>query len=86
MQPKSSAVQTAKADLDAFKHEPCGNAVDVAALVLEELPNGEPAWLRPAATRRYVLPSRYVLTDQGRRALAEAALFGPWPTVAEAVR
>lgn len=46
-------------------------------LQLERLPNGEHAWLRPAppiSTRRYILPSRYVLTDQGRRVLAEALL------------
>jgi hypothetical protein len=83
MHPKSSAVQTVRADRDGFEHD---HYTDGAGLVLEELPNGEPAWLRPAVDRRYVLPSRYVLTDQGRRALAEDALFGPWPTVAEAVR
>lgn len=27
------------------------------------------AWLRPEPVRRYVLPSRYVLTELGRRAL-----------------
>jgi hypothetical protein len=27
---------------------------------------------------------RYTLTDAGRRALAMARCFGPWPTVAEA--
>jgi hypothetical protein len=52
-------------------------------LVLERLPNGEYAWLRPA--RCSVLPARYWLTDRGRRALAQDALFTHnWPTVAEA--
>ena len=57
------------------------NDLPATELVLERLPNGEYAWLRPE--RRYVMPSRYYLTDKGRRALAEAALSGPWPTVAE---
>ena len=43
----------------------------------------EYAWLR--AERRYVIPSRPVLTDLGRRTLAIDALFGPWPTVAETI-
>jgi hypothetical protein len=86
MHPKSSAVQSATADRDGFEREHYDCATDGAGLVLEELPNGESAWLRPAVDRRYVLPSRYVLTDQGRRALAMANCFGPWPTVAEAVR
>jgi hypothetical protein len=58
-------------------------------LQLERLPNGELAWLRPEpapAPRRYVLPSRYVLTDQAHRELAMLALFGPCPTVAEVAR
>lgn len=65
---------------------------------LERLPNGEHAYLRPetAPLDRYRLNPdrvviaddepedvRYVLTDQGRRDLAMARLFGPWPTVAE---
>jgi hypothetical protein len=53
-------------------------------LVLERLPNGDYAWLRPE--RRYVLASRYYVTDRGRRALARGARFGPWPTVAEVER
>jgi hypothetical protein len=40
-----------------------------ADLVLEVLPNGEPAWLKPE--RRSVLASRFWLTDEGRDALAE---------------
>ncbi len=49
-----------------------------ANLVLETLPSGEPAWLRPESD-----DDRYTLTDAGRRALAEERLFGPWPTVAQ---
>lgn len=69
-------------------------------LVLERLPNGEHAWLRPAPTdqlARYSLnparvviadtdeDPRYVLTDQGRRDLAMAHLFDRGPTVADVV-
>jgi hypothetical protein len=36
-----------------------------AELVLEHLPNGEAAWLRP----RQPVDVRYVLTEKGRRAL-----------------
>jgi hypothetical protein len=66
-------------------------------LVLERLPNGELAWLRPAfqfafnaAIER--VTARYVLTDRGHELLADdrrhtAALdmlFHPtWPTVAD---
>ena len=45
---------------------------------------GELAWLRPSSDAGEPDDALYVLTDRGRRALAEAALFGPWPTVAEA--
>ena len=71
MRPKSTAQLTT---------QPAGS------LVLERLPSGEWAWLRPAPRERsYVIPRRYWLTDRGRRALAMDALFGrPWPTVAEA--
>jgi len=41
------------------------------------------AWLRPERPRRYVLPSRYVVTELGRRALLLAWLTEPGPTVAE---
>lgn len=56
-------------------------------LVLERYGLGY-AWVRPQThhpePRCYVMPSRYRLTDAGRRALAEEQLFGhPWPTVAE---
>ena len=55
------------------------HANHTAELVLERLPNGEHALLRPEPE-----DVRYTITDLGRRALAENALFGPWPTVAEA--
>jgi hypothetical protein len=51
-------------------------------LVLACLPSGDFAWLRPEPDD----DPRYVLTDHGRRALAEERLFGPWPTVAEVAR
>jgi hypothetical protein len=61
------------------------------SLVLEQLPSGEYAWLRPVRVVDAIAlphvdpdaPSGY-LTDLGQRALALGALFGPWPTVAEA--
>jgi hypothetical protein len=59
------------------------------SLVLERLPSGEYAWLRPARVvdvAHVALPqdARFDLTDAGRRALATEALFGSWPSVAEA--
>ena len=61
-------------------------------LALERLPNGEPAWLRPALCRHDSpagphyrnglcppdpeVPIPYTVTDRGRRALAMLALFG----------
>ena len=51
---------------------------DTAELVFERLPNGEHALLRPEPE-----DVRYVLTDQGRRALAAALLFDRGPKVAE---
>jgi hypothetical protein len=54
-------------------------------LVLERLPNGEYAWLRPSADACEPDDALYVITDAGRRALAQDALFTHnWPTVAEA--
>ena len=64
--------------------------------VLERLPNGEYAWLRPEPAKAVVdsNPAEsddalYVPTDAGHdlvvRMRAQEALFGhPWPTVAEA--
>ena len=43
------------------------------------------AWMRPERPRRYLLPSRYVLTELGRRALLLAWLTKRGPTVAEVV-
>ena len=54
-------------------------------LVLERLPNGELAWLRPSSDAGEPDDALYVVTDLGRRALAEYALFGPSPSVAELV-
>lgn len=52
-------------------------------LVLERLPNGTYAWLKPERHRAFIPPARYWLTDKGRRAIALDACFGPRPTVAE---
>jgi len=76
-----------------FTPAPCGelrctttafDGLPTTELLLEQLPNGEHGWRRPE--RRYVLSTRYYVTDKGRRGLAMAALFDPSPTVAEAVR
>lgn len=82
-------------------HEESTASMDAAqtatSLVLEQLPDGEFAWLRPKVSSpldRYRLTDRVVITeegddmrcvvtDAGRRALAEAACFGRCPTVAE---
>lgn len=54
-------------------------------LVLDRLPNGELAWLRPDVAPEDDDP-RYVLTQRGRDELVHAramqALFGPSATVA----
>jgi hypothetical protein len=57
-------------------------------LVLETLPSGEAAWLRPEPEEDV----RYTITDAGRQALrddararAVEACFGSWPTVAEVI-
>lgn len=55
-------------------------------LVLDRLPSGEHAWLRPSTDSGESDDALFVVTDKGRRELAIDALFGhPWPTVAEAI-
>jgi hypothetical protein len=49
-----------------------------AELVLDRLPSGELAWLKPEDDE-----PRYTLTDLGRRELALAQLFDPSPAVAD---
>lgn len=53
-----------------------------ADLVLERLPSGEHAYLRPELEEDV----RYVLTDKGRRDLAMATLFDQGSTVADVAR
>ncbi|HEY1298143.1 MAG TPA: hypothetical protein VGJ60_34120 [Chloroflexota bacterium] len=50
-------------------------------LVLERLPNGQLAWLRPCTEAFEDDDALYVLTDKGRHDLRMAELFGPSPTV-----
>lgn len=50
-------------------------ATSVAALVLETLPNGECAWLRPAEAAEDD-EALYTITEKGRRDLRMAELFG----------
>lgn len=52
-------------------------------LVLERLPNGELAWLRPCTERGESDDALYVITDRGRRDLRLAELFGPSPTIGQ---
>jgi hypothetical protein len=73
------------------------NASYVDDLVLVDLPSGESAWLRPEQHAVRVVDKigahwspaeRAGITELGRGYLARQrafeALFGPWPTVAEA--
>jgi hypothetical protein len=73
------------------------NAHAADDLVLVDLPSGESAWLRPEHRSVRVVDEsgahwspdeRAGITELGRdylaRELAFEALFGPWPTVAEA--
>jgi hypothetical protein len=77
MQAQHNAEQTVAAVELArqFETQPYAHA---NALVLEPLPRGEFAWLKPEDDE-----PRYVLTEQGHRALAMARLFDKGPTVAE---
>ena len=65
-------------DTPGWAHAPA-----VVALVLEPLPTGELAWLKPDDDE-----SRYILTQYGydvlRREHAVQALHGPWPSLSEA--
>jgi hypothetical protein len=57
--------------LDRFwQEEQYGHAADVAVLVLERLPSGEHAWLKPSTPADG--EARYWITDEGRRVLREA--------------
>ena len=48
-------------------------------LTLEQLPNGQCAWLRPPTDKREADDALYVVTDLGRRELAMEALSAPGP-------
>jgi hypothetical protein len=61
---------------------------NVAELVLEELPSGDFAWLKPCTEPSEPDDALYWPTESGRdlvaRVRAQEALFSyPWPTVAE---
>jgi hypothetical protein len=58
-------------------------ATSLTDLVLERLPNGELGWLRQSSDAGEPEDALFTITDAGRRALAEAALFDPWPSVGE---
>jgi hypothetical protein len=62
---------TAAADLSAFfDSAEYGHAQRMAELVLERLPSGEFAYLKPPDD-----DARFTITDAGRRALRMAELF-----------
>jgi hypothetical protein len=87
MQLKDNAASVAT-DLESYFDEGTYGHAGAVAEVLERLPNGEFAWLRPSSDRAEPDDALYVLTESGRdlvaRMRAEEALFGKWPTVAEA--
>jgi hypothetical protein len=71
----------AAADLDHhFATNGYGHAAVVADLVLERMPNGELAWLRPVTEPAESDDALYVPTQRGRDQVAhwraERALFG----------
>jgi hypothetical protein len=68
MQPKSTAAADLSASFDSTEY---GHAQKIAELVLERLPNGEFAYLKPPDD-----DARFTITDAGRRALRMAELFG----------
>jgi hypothetical protein len=82
MHSQSSAAAAAELDLRAYFDTPANYAhtANAAALVLERLPSGDYAWLRPCTEPAEDDDALYVVTDKGRRDLrraeAEAWLFG----------
>jgi hypothetical protein len=102
MHPKSTTqrnLDRVRPDGSYFGLDRAESAADGADLILELLPNGESAWLRPARPSCLVAEAclsssddaRFIITDAGRdqirRDAAMQALFGrPWPTVAEVGR
>jgi len=85
MQTKSTQQTAAAAAIEHFFETPSNyaHAGNVAALVLERLPNDTYAWLRPEADPNPAEPDDALFwpTQAGRdlvaRWRAEAALFGP---------
>jgi hypothetical protein len=72
---------TASADLAAYFRDgylPVGNghAHSIAQLVLERLPSGDMAWLKPCTEPAEDDEPLYVITEKGRRDLRMAELFG----------
>jgi hypothetical protein len=76
MQPNANAA--AAFEIERFFASPWNyaHASTIADLVLEPLPNGELAWLRPCLEPAEADDALYVLTDKGRRDLRMAELFG----------
>ena len=52
------------------------HANTIADLVLERLPSGELAWLKPCEEPAEDEDALYTITWEGRRALRQAELFG----------
>jgi hypothetical protein len=72
-----SNATSAAAELTAyFDTAHYAHADNVANLVLERLPSGELAWLKPCEEPAEADDALYVITDKGRRDLRMAELFG----------
>ena len=71
MQPKSKAAADLSAYFDSGEY---GQALRIVDLVLERLPSGEFAYLKPIEDE-----PRFAITDAGRRALRMTELFGTDP-------
>ena len=80
MKPRSEAATTAALELEQFMDS--GAYAHAAALALDSVASDPQSLERSSDGGPH--ETRYVLTDLGRRALAMEALFGPWPTVADA--
>ena len=74
---QSTAATNAASELEHyFDTGSYAHANTVADLVLDRLPNGELAWLRPCVESAEDDDALFVITDKGRRDLRMAELFG----------
>jgi hypothetical protein len=77
MQSQNTAAAVTAAELATyFDTGNYGYASSIASLVLERLPSGELAWLKPCTEPLEDDDALYTITWEGRRALRMAELFG----------